>query len=115
MDKQSKLILKIYSTRRYLDISQLSAIMNQYSGDLYEIVAFLRKKEFLRIDPNYASLNHLSNDAPVSVQVPLEITFKGKAALEEEQKLSREERNEWVRYWITTVIALAAFIKSFLF
>lgn len=115
MDKTSLEILKIYATRAWLDISQLSAILNRDPDQLFEVVSFLRKQDYLRVEPNHALLEDIKSGDPISSRDPLEITFKGKAALESEQKISKEKRNEWIRYWITTVIALAAFVKSFFF
>lgn len=45
----------------------------------------------------------------------VEITPLGEDALELDQKSKHEKRVEWIRYIVTTIIALAAFIKSFFF
>lgn len=42
-------------------------------------------------------------------------TNTGRCYFERQHDLSRKEKIEWVRYAITTVIALAAFLKSFFF
>ena len=115
MDKTSLEILKLFSTRAWLDVSQLSAILNRDPDQLFEVVSFLRKQDYLRVESNHAFLEDIKSEDPISSRDPLEITFKGKAALESENKVSKEKRNEWIRYWITTAIALAAFVKSFFF
>ena len=43
------------------------------------------------------------------------ISDKARAVLQEGDRISREKAAEWIRYIITTAIALAAFIKSFFF
>lgn len=45
----------------------------------------------------------------------IELTDEGKCYFERKADRSREKRIEWIRYIITTLIALAAFIKSFFF
>ena len=115
MDIMSLEILKLFSTRAWLDVSQLSAVLDKDPDQLFEVVCFLRKQGYLRVESNHAMLEDIKSEDPISSRDPLEITFQGKAALESEHKISKEKRNEWIRYWITTVIALAAFIKSFFF
>lgn len=115
MDKLSKLILKTYAARTTLTISQLSAVLRQNQDTLFEVVNLLRERGYIRVLSGYEGNRYSSKVSPIPDSVPLEITFQGKVALEEEQTLSKEKRNAWIRYWITTAIAVAAFIKSFFF
>jgi len=45
----------------------------------------------------------------------IDLTDTGRCYFERQHDLSRKEKIEWIRYAITTAIALAAFIKSFFF
>ena len=60
---------------------------------------------------------HLEWDG--SVQLPWDGTFKisdkGKHYLQFQQEKRKRKQIEWIRYIITTAIAVAAFIKSFFF
>lgn len=82
MDKLSLLVLKTYATRTSLDISQLLAVLDCHSNDIFEAIMLLRKQGYLRVQSNHASLRNIKNDDPITVHTPLEITFQGKAALE---------------------------------
>lgn len=115
MDKLSITILKIYLDRPSLSLHQLSAILNVDSLTLSEPVDYLRKRGYLRIESNHAATNTLIDKSSITLNTPLEITFEGKMALDAEQKLLKTKRNEWIRYIITTAIALSAFVKSFFF
>lgn len=115
MDDYSFAVLKLYATRRSLTLDQLSAILNRSPLDCVEPIAFLRKEGFLRIEPNYALLHGSPEDSSLTPRTPIEITFEGKAALEAETKSRRQLTFNEIRAWITAIIAVAAFIKSFFF
>lgn len=115
MDKTSISLLKVYLERTTLTLHQLAAILNQDYLSLAEPINYLRKKGFLRVEQNYATMNTYTADGLISPDTPLEITVEGKIALEGKQKLSKTKRIESIRHWITTAIAVAAFIKSFFF
>lgn len=112
LDKISKAILEAYAHRKNLSISQLSAIANASPFDFLEPISVLREKKYLRIESNHATTKEMNADAPISFDTPLEITFQGRAALEEDNRLSKEKRNAWIRYIITTAIAVVALIVS---
>lgn len=113
MDSTSLQILKIYQSRQSLTTQQLAIVMNADPYFLSEPVLLLLKQNYLRPEPNYVA-SHTVVAAP-SLDTPLEITFLGKAAIENEKRLSKKERNDLIRYSITTAIAVASFIKSFFF
>lgn len=115
MDRTSIDLLKIFASRKSLSLNQIGAILNRDCLIICEPINYLLKLGFLRIEPEYASLKELSNDGPISLDCPLEITFAGRVALENVRKQLKEKRTESTRYWITTAIAIAAFIKSFFF
>ena len=66
---------------------------------------------YLEMEPNYTMLH----GADFTLRVPFRITFKGRAALEAEQKSRLSFKQNEFRAWVTLAIALAAFIKSFFF
>ena len=115
MDNLSKRILEEYAVCHSMDLSQLSAVLRTDWDRLSNPVSYLRKKGFLEIEANHLILQDMKQDDPISPDTPLEISYLGRVALEEEQKISREKRNELIRYIITTTIAVAAFLKSFFF
>lgn len=115
MNELAITILKIYLDRTSLSLSQLSAIMNKDVYSLSEPISYLRKNNYLRIESNHATLKKLTSNSVIDSKTPLQITFEGKIVLESEAKISKAKRNEWIRYTITTAIAVAAFIKSFFF
>lgn len=113
IDKTSLNLLKIYNSRYSLSCNQLGAILDASPGEVAKYVIGLRDKGFLCIAPNYA--NPLDKDSHLGINTPLQITLDGKAELDMAEKLSHEKKVESIRYWITTGIAVAAFIKSFFF
>lgn len=73
--------------------------------------------------PQFTStrIEELRNDGYITRSIETEngdivgvycISDKGRAALQEEDNNSREKRVEWIRYIITTVIAVAALVTS---
>lgn len=115
MDKTSKKILEEYSIRPSMSLLQLSAVLNTNFRTLAVPVNYLQEKGFLQIEPNHAMTRNMKQSDSITMNTPLEISYLGRIALEEDQKLSREKRNELIRYIITTAIAVAAFLKSFFF
>ena len=115
LDNTSLNLLKIYDSRHTLSCNQLGAILDADPVEVAQYVIELRNKGFLRIEPNYAISKSLDKDSLFGINAPLQITLDGKAELDMAQKISHEKKVEWIRYWITTSIAVAAFIKSFFF
>lgn len=115
MDKLSKKILEEYAIRPSMSLLQLGAVLNTDFMSLSVPVNYLREKDFLQIEPNHAMINNMKQSDLISMNTPLKISYPGQIALEENRKISREKRNELIRYIITTAIAMAAFLKSFFF
>ena len=113
MDSLSKKILEEYVVRHSMDLSQLSAVLRTDWDQLSDPVSYLRKKGFLQIEANHLILQDMKQDDLISLDTPLEISYLGRVALEEEKKLSVKEFWSEFRAWVTLVIAVAAFIKSF--
>ena len=111
MDRLSTRILNMLRRRQSLTISQLAAILNRDPSTLFEFVLRLKKKEFLRIEPNHAILKSLDGNSSIKINTPLQITPDGRTALEEQMKAHWAE----IRAWVTLIIAVLAFIKSFFF
>lgn len=111
MDSTSFKLLKLYASRSHLSLRDLSAIYNSNAEDYALPIKFLMDEEYLEMEPNYV----MFHGTDFTVSVPFRITFKGRAALETEQKSRLScKRNEF-RAWLTLAIALAAFLKSFFF
>lgn len=111
MDNTSFKLLKLYASRSHLSLSDLSAIYNSYADDYVSPVKYLMDEKYLKMEPNYVMLH----GADFTVQVPFEIAFKGRAALEAERKSRLSFKQNELRAWLTLGIALAAFLKSFFF
>ena len=103
MDRLSTMILNMFSRRQSLTISQLAAILNRDPSTLFEFVLRLKKKEFLRIEPNHAILKSLDGNSSIKINTPLQITPDGRTALEEEMKAHWAE----IRAWVTLIITMA--------
>lgn len=111
MDNTSFKLLKLYASRSHLSLSDLSAIYNSDAEDYVFPIKFLMDEEYLEMEPNYTMLH----GTDFTVRVPFRVTFKGRAALEEEQKFRISSKHNEFRAWLTLAIALAAFLKSFFF
>lgn len=74
-------------------------------------IVYLRDKVFLEILPSYVQLN--GNN--FTFDAPFRLTYKGKIALEAEISSHKYIIYNEIHAWITTTIALAAFIQSFFF
>ena len=112
MDSKSLKILRIYKSRPCLTTNQLSTILNEDPFEVSEYVIRLKEKEYLRVEPNHATLYGQNR---IFVDTPLQISIEGIEVTESADQLSKQRRNDWIRYIITTGIAIAAFIKSFFF
>ena len=112
MDDFSFQLLQIFETRQCLNLSQLGAILNTSSFSLAEHINFLRGKHWLRIEPNHALLEQMSDDSLITIETPLVITVEGKAALNIEAKERTNHKLKEVRNWASFVIAVLALILS---
>lgn len=112
MDSLSFKVLEIFSSRRSLTLSQLSAILNIDWMNLSEPVNRLRSLSYLRFEPNHAVMEGLTKDSPLSVDSPLVISFEGRAALEQELKERKQFKYTEFRAWLTLAVAVVALIVS---
>ncbi len=90
-----------------LILSQLKVLTHFSDDDILTRLVFLWKNEYLRV-AKAEQPTHLPMDGK------FQITAKGKIYLEGVSKKKKSQRLEWIRYGITTLIAVAALINSIL-
>ena len=73
-----------------------------------KIAEQLRRKELVR-------RNHAVGGGSLDYDNTYSVTEYGDGYIQYRKQHLREKRKEDIRYWITTAIAVAAFIKSFFF
>lgn len=108
MDDTSFKLLKLYATRNTISLSGLSAIYNTHNDYWISPVRYLIEKEYLRINPEYVLLHN--ND--FTITAPIEITYEGKLALEQERKERQVFKFNEFRAWFTLIIAVIALVMS---
>lgn len=109
LNKQSLKLLKLFSKRDTISLNGLGAIYDTSPEDWCAPIAYLRRNRFIEIDPTHVSLygDAFTHDAP------FRITYEGRCALEGESRSRQRSTFNELRAWITLLIAIAAFIKSF--
>lgn len=109
LNDQSLKLLKLFSERDAISLNDLGAIHNTPPEDWCAPIAYLRREGFLEIHPDHVSLfgDDFTNSAP------LRITYEGRCAFEAESKSRYRFTFNELRAWLTLLIAIAAFIKSF--
>ena len=110
MDDLSFNTLKEFSVRPSMTFSQLDAVMN---ADTADVLHSLWEKDYVAADPHNANYAECIEEKLLYPDMPFHITFDGRSALEEEIKMRRSIRFGEFRAWVTLIIALATFIKSF--
>ena len=111
MDDTSYKLLKLYSKRDHITLADLSAIYNTDWDYWGAPVDYLIKNGYLQINPTYVILH----GGDFTSKAPIEITFHGKVHLEQECKNRWTFKFNEFRAWVTLIIAIAAFVKSFFF
>lgn len=118
LDDLSKEILRLYREKPNFNnycLSDLKLLTNRGDHDLGPAIRFLRRENYLMIDPTYASLHpdeiKLLGDS-VSVCTPLRITKDGLIALEKAERSDTRFKFNEIRAWITLAIAVIALIVS---
>lgn len=94
-----KLLSMLYSTQRIDE----ATLLNKFRGKIMKASTALddlEKQDLITRDVN---------------QIYYSITAIGRVAFEEARDSRKNKKHEWIRYGITTLIALAAFVKSFFF
>lgn len=112
MDDYSFSVLKLYRSRSFLTLSQLSAMLNRSWFDVAEPVLYLKREGYLKVEPNHAALHDIKADDPIDAHTPIVISFEGKAALEAETKARKQHSFNEFRAWFTLAIAVIALIVS---
>lgn len=112
MDDYSLKILETIETHSGFTLIQLSTLLNADWMVFAEPINYLRKLNYLNFEPNYATLNDLTQESPLSPNTPLVISYEGRAALEVERRQRRHIHFDQIRAWATLAIAFAALIVS---
>lgn len=118
LDDLSKEILRLFRKNPHFNnycLSDLKLLTDRNDYDLGPAIGFLRRKNYLMIDPTYANLHpdeiKLLGDS-VSVRTPLRITKDGLIALEKSERSDTRFKFNEIRAWITLAIAVIALIVS---
>lgn len=111
MDDTTLSLLMLFKERRILNLIQIGAILNVDCLSLSEPIRYLVDKGYVRRIKDSDTLE----DDSYSFDTPFEITFEGIATINQAQKERKHSRYAEVRAWITLLIAIAAFVKSFFF
>jgi hypothetical protein len=111
MDKSTLNYLRLFNTRSTLSLSDLAAILDGDPISLAEPIRFMMDNKYLDIEPNTKILD----GDTLGLHTPLKITYYGKGVLKEELASRKRFKHAEFRAWITFIIAVAAFIKSFFF
>jgi hypothetical protein len=98
-DEQFKLLSYIYRKKRHI-----FEIYKKFKMDYHVFVNFAGDSAL----DDYVWINKVS---PYE-QSTLELTNKGRAYVQNRRRDNRKTRNEWIRYIITTVIAVVALYLS---
>jgi hypothetical protein len=114
MYKAARKILIEMKSNPGLTVNNLNVIFRTSTIKVEETVSYLLKAGYLQVEPNYFAVHHVTDNS-VAVDTPLTITVEGKVALEDDSDFVLYRRFNEIRAWITVVIAVAAFIKSFFF
>lgn len=109
MDKLSFKILKLYSKRTELSLSQLSAVTNMEGEIVNGPAAALKEAGYLQAD---AAAAFSGEKEALNGEIPLTITEAGKKALSAEKKSRAYFAWNETRAWITLALAVAAFVLS---
>ena len=113
MDELTIAVLKQFAERDSLSLDQFAALANCSLESAVYPVAHLRNLGYLRIHPNQPHAHELNQQPGLDPLIPLQITYAGRALLASEKKSQRRYIFNELRAWITAVIAVLAFIKSF--
>ncbi|MEG2521287.1 MAG: hypothetical protein RSA49_00225 [Anaerovoracaceae bacterium] len=110
IDKSAIEILKLYDQRSKLSIKDISLITDTSIEFNSDIVIWLYENNLIETNTLLYDL-----EKGISLSVPFHITQDGKNRLYKIHKHSIHFKVNEFRAWITLLIALAAFFKSFFF
>lgn len=112
MDDFSFDLLKLYSSRNSLTLSQLQAVLDKSDMELSAPISYLRSNGYLKILPSFIKRADVEEQGYIAPDTPLMISFEGKIALEAELKERKRFKYNEFRAWVTLGIAIAALIVS---
>jgi len=113
MDKATLSLLKLFNERHSLSLIQLGAILNIDYFTLLDPVHYMMEQKYI-CKGNAALLEHLEGDT-ISPDTPLEITYFGRISIKQAKKEHLHFKYIEFRAWMTLIIAIMAFLKSFFF
>ncbi len=108
MDDTTLSLLTLFKERHPLNLTQLGAILNADPFSLSDSVHYLMSLGYIR---KGVEIEPLEGDL-ISFDTPLEITYKGIAAISQALKERKHFRHTEFRAWVTLLIAIAAFVLS---
>lgn len=111
MDTTTLILLKLFNERHSLSVADLSAILNGDPVTLSEPIKYMLEKKLIEVELNSSMIE----DDAITMDKKFAITYSGRITLEEELKLLKKNKHNEFRAWITLIIALSAFIKSFFY
>ena len=106
MDNTTYHVLGLYYEREHLSLVQLGAILNDEPVSLSQPVAYLVKNGYLQYRDH--------EDHFHKPDTPIDITYAGKVAYQEEKKARSQFSHQEFRAWATLAIAILALILSIL-
>ena len=104
-------ILELFKERRSLSVYELSVLKNTDMLKTCDPVNWLLDKQYIKIEGNYATLH----GEDLTPKTKLIITTEGELALNQEIASRKRLKFSEIRAWITAIVAVAAFVKSFFF
>lgn len=108
MDDTTLSLLTPFKERHTLNLTQLGAILNADPFSLSDPVHYLMSLGYIR---KSVEIEPLERDL-ISFDTPLEITYKGIAAISQALKERKNFKHTEFRAWVTLLIAIAAFVLS---
>lgn len=113
MEENTLAVLMLYQERQILSLVQLGAILDLPPEGLFERVDWLFSHGYLCVEPRYAQMNaEAIVGKPITLDMPLQITIDGQAAIERYDKECKQRKRDLIRYSITTAIAALALILA---
>lgn len=104
MDDTTLSLLTLFKERHTLNLTQLGAILNADPFSLSDPVHYLMSLGYIR---KGVEIEPLEGDL-ISFDTPLEITYKGIAAISQALKERKNFKHTEFRAWVTLLIAIAA-------
>lgn len=111
MTKRSLDILSLIKRFDGLTLEMLAKLTSYSSEDLVLSVSYLRENEYIKANNQDIHADPLLSKG-ISPDTLLVITEKGLDALQQHQKMHKEEFLKEIRAWITLAIALTSLILS---